>query len=339
MAISFCHRVALVGLSLLLASCGTSQLQQSKQRQPITIDGSSTVFPMTEAIAAAYEQTAENPVELNVSFSGTGGGFKKFCSGETDVSNASRPILEAELQACDQNDVRFVELPIAMDALAIVVNAQNTWAEDITVAELRRLWEPGAQRQVTTWQQIRPSWPEEPIVLYGPGTDSGTYDYFAEVIVGDGQETRSDYIASEDDELLAKGVASQPNTLGYFGLAYLDEHQNQLKALSVDSGSGAVQPAVETVGRGGYNPLGRPLFMYVNLKHAQQNKALREFVTFALENAASAAETVGYIPLTDEAYHIDLVNFQEGDAGTAFDGKPQPSVTIAELLRKVKRVE
>ena len=326
--------ISICSLTVIAVACASPTAQQ--QRQPITIDGSSTVFPITEAIADAYSsQTQSNPVKVDVSFSGTGGGFEKFCAGETDINNASRPILEAELAACDQAGVRFIELPIAFDALTVVVNQQNRWAEDITVEELETLWEPSAQGAITRWNQIRSSWPAQPINLYGPGLDSGTYDYFTEVIIGG--ESRSDFTKSEDDDVLARGVSQDPNALGYFGFAYYDENQNTLKALAVDSGSGAVVPSSKTVVNAEYQPLSRPLFIYVNYTSAQTNPAVRDFVQFYLETASEQVDDVGYVPLAEEGYHIARVNFQEGETGTAFDGVPQPDLTIAELLRKTKR--
>jgi len=326
--------VAVVGVTLLAVGCSTPEATQ--QRAPISVDGSSTVFPITVAIAEAYNTLNPDSVEVDVSFSGTGGGFEKFCAGETDISNASRPIVEDEIAACDAAGIRYYELPVAFDALTVVVNPQNTWAEDITVEELKALWEPTAQEQITQWNQVRPDWPAVPIALYGPGLDSGTYDYFAEIVVG--SDTRSDFVASEDDEILAAGVASDPNALGYFGLAYYDEHRDNLKALAIDGGNGAVAPTTENVEKAQYNPLARPLFIYVNFKSAQTNPAVREFVQFYLENAPTLVEDVGYVPLPEEGYHIAWVNFQEGEVGTAFDGIPQPNLTIAELLRKTKRV-
>jgi phosphate transport system substrate-binding protein len=328
-----CRTAAVLGLTLIAAGCSAPEATQ--QRAAIRIDGSSTVFPITQAIAEAYNTTNADSVEVDVSFSGTGGGFEKFCAGETDISNASRPIVEDEIAACNAAGIRYYELPIAFDALTVVVNPQNTWVEDITIQELKSLWEPAAQGKITQWNQIRSNWPAQTIELYGPGLDSGTYDYFAEVVVG--SDTRSDYVASEDDEVLAAGVGDNPNALGYFGLAYYDKHQDSLKALAIDSGSGAVAPIPENVVRAQYNPLARPLFIYVNFASAQQNPAVREFVQFYLENAPSLVDDVGYVPLPEEGYHIAWVNFQEGEVGTAFDGVPQPNLTIAELLRKTKR--
>lgn len=325
---------AVLGLALVAVGCSTPETVE--QRAPIRIDGSSTVFPITQAIADAYNTENTDSVEVDVSFSGTGGGFEKFCAGETDISNASRPIVEDEIAACDAAGIRYYELPVAFDALTVVVNPQNTWAEDITVEELKALWEPAAQGKITQWNQVRPDWPTESISLYGPGLDSGTYDYFAEVVVG--SDTRSDFVASEDDEILAEGVANNPNALGYFGLAYYEENQDSLKALAIDGGNGAIAPTTENVEKALYNPLARPLFIYVNFKSAQTNPAVREFVQFYLENAPTLVDDVGYVPLPEEGYHIAWVNFQEGEVGTAFDGIPQPNLTIAELLRKTKRI-
>ena len=320
--------------AVIAVACASPTAQQ-QQQQPITIDGSSTVFPITEAVAEAYEDRS-NPVEVDVSFSGTGGGFEKFCAGETDINNASRPILEAEMAACDEAGVRFIELPVAFDALTVVVNQQNRWAEDITIEELETLWEPSAQGEITRWNQVRSSWPDRPINLYGPGLDSGTYDYFTEVIVG--EDSRSDFTASEDDNVLARGVSQDPNALGYFGFAYYNENQDTLKALAVDSGSGSsVVPSSETVVNAEYQPLSRPLFIYVNYDSVQTNPAVRDFIGFYLKTAPELVDNVGYVPLPEEGYHIAQVNFNEGEIGTAFDGVPQPDLTIAELLRKTKR--
>ncbi|NBD15277.1 MAG: phosphate ABC transporter substrate-binding protein PstS family protein [Cyanobacteria bacterium] len=323
-----------LGVAVVTVGC-SPEAQQQQQRQSIKIDGSSTVFPITDAIADTYNETQEDPVEVDVSFSGTGGGFEKFCAGETDINNASRPILEAEMKACDEAGIRFYELPVAFDALTIVVNQENDWVDTITVEELKTLWEPSAEGQVTRWNQVRPSWPDRPITLHGPGLDSGTYDYFAEVIVG--KDTRSDFAASEDDEMIAAGVGADPNALGYFGLAYYAEHQDTLKALAVDSSSDPVEPSPETVVTAEYQPLSRPLFIYVNFESTRTNPAVNDLVQFYLENAPETVDEVGYVPLTEEGYHIAWINFQEGEVGSAFDGTPQPNLTITELLRKTKR--
>ena len=232
--------------------------------------------------------------------------------------------------------MRYYELPIAFDALTVVVNSQNSWAKEITTAELKTIWEPSAQGRITNWSQVRPGWPDQPLTLYGPGLDSGTYDYFAEVVVG--QDTRSDFVASEDDDLLVQGVAQTPGALGYFGLAYFEQNPSNLQTVAIDSGSGAVAPTAENVIQAIYEPLARPLFIYVNYTSAQRNPAVREFVEYYLETAPATVQEVGYIPLTEEAYNIALVNFHGGEVGTVFDGEPQPNLTLNEVLRKTKRV-
>jgi phosphate transport system substrate-binding protein len=301
----------------------------------IQIDGSSTVFPITEAITKAYQATpAGKTVTIGSKFSGTGGGFKKFCAGETDISSASRPILKAELAACSQAGVRFIELPIAFDALTIVVNPQNTWAQDITVEELKKIWEPAAQGKITTWQQVRASYPNQPLKLFGPGKDSGTFDYFTEVTMGKDGGSRTDYTASEDDNQLVQGVENDPNALGYFGFAYYEREQQRLRALAVDGGKGAVLPSREAVEKAKYQPYARPLFIYVNVTSAQQRPGVQEFVDFYIKSAKTVVPTVGYIPLPDEGYHLTSVHFFRGKVGTVFEGVPQPNLTITELLRK-----
>ena len=344
---SFRSGVVAVVLSLAVISCAAPEVSTSQKQAAATsaapataikIDGSSTVYPITEAIAQSFATAQKSPVPVNVSFSGTGGGFAKFCAGDTDINNASRPITAAEIESCAQNQIRYVELPVAYDALTVVVHPQNNWVESMTIAELKQIWQPSAQQTLKTWNQVRSSWPNRPLALYGPGTDSGTYDYFADVIL-DGSDTRSDYTASEDDTLLVQKVSQDPNALGFFGFAYYEESQDQLKPIAINSGNGAVLPSREAVEQATYQPLARPLFLYVNLTSAQQNSGLRRFVEFYLKNAREAAATVGYIPLPEEGYHIGSVNFQEGDVGTAFDGQAQPNLTIAELLRKTKRIQ
>jgi len=316
------------------ASCSSATNSASLEDQTITVDGSSTVYPITVAIAEQYSANKSQDVAVDVSFSGTGDGFRKFCAGETVINNASRPISSAEMQACGDAKIRYFELPIAFDAITIAVNPQNTWADDITVDELRTAWAEAGQREVTSWRDIRSSWPDRELVLYGPGTASGTYDYFSEVILGKGTNSRSDYVASEDDELLAQGIETNPNALGYFGFAYFEEHQDALKALAVDGGGGPVTPSQATVEDGRYHPLSRPLFIYVNAEAAQDNPALQAFVRFYLENASTSAEAVGYVPLPQDGYEVALTQFYRGKVGTVFDGQMQPGLTIGELLTK-----
>lgn len=332
--------------ALVLSACSAPSTSTSTQdaspqsskdpsaNQSITIDGSSTVYPISKAAVEAFQQANPN-AEIELAFSGTTGGFRKFCAGETQISNASRPISTEEIEACRQAGVRFVELPLAFDALTIAVHPQNDWATDLTVAELKQIWEPAAQGKITNWKQIRPSFPDRPLTLYGPGGDSGTYDYFAESIVG-GDNTRSDYTASEDDNILVQGISNDPNALGFFGFSYFEESQDQLKAVAIDDGQGkgAVVPSREAVENAQYQPLSRPLFLYVNLKASQNNETLRNFVEYYLKNAEELITSVDYIPLPQEAYDINQVHLYQGAVGTAYEGKPQPYLTIREVLQK-----
>ncbi|MDF0554706.1 PstS family phosphate ABC transporter substrate-binding protein [Kamptonema sp. UHCC 0994] len=318
----------------LLNSCTQVQSQTS---QPIKIDGSSTVYPITDAIAKDFQKTQGTKVPITVEFSGTGGGFRKFCAGEIDISNASRPIRSEEMEACNKAGIRYYELPIAFDALTVVVNSQNSWAKDITVAELKKLWEPAAQGKITKWNQIRSSWPNQPINLYGAGQDSGTFDYFTEAAVGKAKASRTDYTASEDDNVLVQGVIKDPNALGYFGLSYYEANQTQLKALEIDSGKGPVMPRRETVEKAQYQPLTRPLFIYINYTAAQNKPEVRDFVQFYMEKAPKSVNSVGYIPLPKEGYQLIYNNFYNGKVGTVFGGEARFDLTIGELLRKEKK--
>jgi phosphate transport system substrate-binding protein len=335
---------ALLSVALTLSACSTStqtsspiQTQASPVAQTtasVKIDGSSTVYPLTDAIAKEF-RTANPGTKVNVAFSGTTGGFKKFCAGETDINDASRPISTEEIAACRQAGVRFIEIPVAFDALTIVVNPQNTWAQSLTVEELKKMWEPAAEGKIKTWNQIRPDFPNRPLKLYGADGNSGTYDYLAEVIAGD-KNTRRDYVGSEDDNDTVKGVSRDPNALGYFGVAYYEQNQDKLKAVAIDDGKGkgAVAPTREAVEQAQYQPLSRPLFIYVNLPKSQQNPALSNFVTFYMNHVQRTVQTVGYIPLPAEAYEIDKVHLYQGKVGTAYEGKPQPYLTLREVLQK-----
>ena len=324
-----------LGCAVLVAGCSSPSGPSTGADPTISIDGSSTVFPITSAVVEAFQ--AENPdADIKVSFSGTGGGFEKFCSGETVINDASRPISKQEMEACSNDEIRYYELPVAFDAITVVVNPENTWAEDITLEELEKAWSPASQRTVNTWQQLRASWPNRPLKLYGPGTDSGTYDYFTDVVVGEGQDSRSDFSASEDDSILVNEISRDPESLGYFGFAYFEDNQDRLKALAVDSGSGPVVPAREIVEQGRYQPFSRPLFIYVNSKALQDNPTLQDFVQFYLENAGKFAETVSYVPLPAESYDVALTQVYRNKVGTAFDGTLQPGLTIDEVLQKQK---
>jgi phosphate transport system substrate-binding protein len=301
---------------------------------PITIDGSSTVYPITDEMAQRYGFENPQSPPISTSFSGTGGGFKKFCVGETDINDASRPITEAEMATCKANGVQYIEIPVAFDALTVVVPKSNTWAQDITLDELQTLWQAGATETITRWNQIRPDWPDQPITLYGPGQDSGTFDYFTEVVMGEPGTSRTDYTDSEDDYELVVKIQNDPSALGYFGYAYYKESENTLKALAIDSGDGAILPSSETIRQSTYQPLARPLFIYVNAEKADNNPVLRSFIEYYLANARTVVDDVGYEPLPNEVYGIALEHFQQRKVGTVFDGKAQPDLTIEALLEK-----
>jgi phosphate transport system substrate-binding protein len=313
----------------------TSQTQQPIS-ESILIDGSSTVYPLTDEAVKEYQFEQENEPQFTVAFSGTTGGFRKFCAGETDISNASRPITTQEMAACKAAGIQYIELPVAFDALTVVVHPDNNWAEDITVEELKRLWEPAAEGEITTWNQIRPDWSNQPINLYGAGGDSGTFDYFTEAIVGEPGASRRDYTASEDDADLVQGVANDPNGLGYFGYAYYEEAQNKLKALAIDDGDGGILPSDEAVINNQYHPLARPLFVYVNVQSLQDKPGLREFVEYYLTNARTLSEVVGYVPLSDETYKVVQDHFLNNKVGTAFAGEAQTDLTLDALLQREK---
>ena len=250
----------------------------------IKVDGSSTVYPITEAVAEEFGKENKD-IRVTVGISGTGGGFKKFCRGETDISDASRPIKASEVTLCKENAIEYIEIPVAYDGLSVLVSPKNTWADSITVSELKAIWEPAAQGVIMRWNQIRPEWPNEEIALFGPGTDSGTYDYFTEVITGKGGASRGDFTSSEDDNILVQGIAGNKNSLGFFGLAYYEENKDKLKLVAVDEekGKGPIEPTMETVNNGSYSPLSRPIFIYVN-KAALKRPEVKEFVNFYIEN-------------------------------------------------------
>jgi phosphate transport system substrate-binding protein len=317
--------------AILLA---VSQPLASQENQSILIDRSSTVYPITQKIVEEYQASNKKPIDIKVEFSGTGGGFDKFCRGETDINNASRPIQLEEMEACNNSEVRYIELPIAFDALTVVVNPQNDWLESITLEELAKIWSPNAEGKITRWNQIRSDFPDQPLNLYSPGQDSGTYDYFTEAIVGEAGSSRSDFTASEDDDVLVKGISQDPNAMGYFGLAYYEQRADEMKAVAVDSGQGGILPTRETVEQAQYQPLSRPLFIYINAASAQNNQVLRQFIDFYLAQAPELVTEVGYVPLPEEAYHIDKVTFHKGEVGTVFEGRSQFNLTIPELLRK-----
>ncbi|MBZ8181958.1 PstS family phosphate ABC transporter substrate-binding protein [Oscillatoria salina] len=324
-----CKRLSVAGWSVIAITAISACAQiEPEQQESIKVDGSSTVYPITLAIASEFTS------EVEVNFSGTGGGFEKFCTGETAINNASRPIQTAEMEACDRAGIRYMELPIAFDALTIVVNPENDWLESITIAELAKIWQPEAEGKITNWNQIRTDFPDRPLTLYGPGTDSGTYEYFTEAVVGESGASRSDYVASEDDEVLVQGVSQDPNALGYFGYAYYEANRDNLKAVAVANNNAAILPSPETLKNAEYQPLSRPLFIYVNAAAAQKNPALQEFVEFYLEKAPETVSSVGYVPLPSEGYNLAMIQFEKGKVGTVFEGKSEFNLTIEELLKK-----
>ena len=310
---------AAVVLLVTLFSCGskdsdkrTSGDAADEKSGVISIDGSSTVFPITEAVAEEF-RTEQKDVQITIGVSGTGGGFKKFSRGEIDINDASRPIKEQEAAICKENNVEFVELTVAFDGLAVLVNKANTWVNDITVEELKMIWEPAAQGKITKWNQIRKEWPAEEFHLYGPGVASGTYDYFTEAIVGKSGASRGDFTASEDDNVLVQGIEGDKNSLGFFGLAYYEENKDQLKLVPVNAGKGAISPTLETVKNGTYAPLSRPVFIYVSKKSAQRPE-VKSFVEYYISNASKLVNEVGYIPVPDDQYA------KEADEFAAFVG-------------------
>jgi len=323
---------ARLGVLAAVAALSTSLMPQalSQGTPTIRIDGSSTVFPITEAVAEAFQKAQEGKVRVTVGVSGTGGGFKKFCRGETDISNASRPILAKEIAECRAAGISFIELPVAYDALTVVVNPQNNWATSLTVAELKKIWEPNST--INNWSQVRQGFPNIPLKLFGPGADSGTFDYFTEAINGKSKVSRKDFTASEDDNVLVQGVTRDRGALGYFGLAYYLENRNRLRAVAIDNGKGPVLPSEQTVLNGTYQPLARPIFIYINSRAAQRPE-VRQFVTYYMNNAPAVVKKVRYVPLPASAYKTILANFNKNRVGTVFGGEEQVGLTINQLLK------
>ncbi|HSD75235.1 MAG TPA: PstS family phosphate ABC transporter substrate-binding protein [Steroidobacteraceae bacterium] len=304
------------------------------EAQVVKIDGSSTVFPITEAVAEEFQIQKRGKVRVTVGISGTGGGFKKFCRGETDISDASRPILKAEMETCAKAGIKYIELPVAYDALTVVVNNKNTWADTITVAELKKMWEPAAQSKITNWNQVNSKWPKRPLKLFGPGSDSGTFDYFTEATVGKAKSSRGDYTASEDDNVLVQGVIANEDALGYFGYAYYAPNASKMKAVKIVNRKGEpVLPSAATVLDGSYEPLSRPIFIYVNAESARKPE-VKEFVEFYLSQAAPLVTEVKYVPLADQAYQIALAHFRNSKLGTAFGGTPEVGLKVEDLLAR-----
>ncbi|MDO8494700.1 MAG: PstS family phosphate ABC transporter substrate-binding protein [Deltaproteobacteria bacterium] len=297
--------LAVVGFGF---ACSKSSKDKNALQGMIKIDGSSTVFPITEAVAEEFQKVHPG-VRVTVGVSGTGGGFKKFALGEIDINDASRPIKESEMAQTSKNKIRYIELPVAYDGLSVLVNPKNTFVDHLTVAELKKIWEPAST--VKKWNQIRPNWPDRPIHLYGPGVDSGTFDYFTEAINGKAQACRSDFMASEDDNVLVQGISGDENALGFFGYAYYKENQDKLKVVPIDGGKGPVVPSEETINNGTYAPLSRPIFIYVSASAATRPE-VKKFVEFYLETAPKLVHEVGYVSLPQENYISSAKRFAKG---------------------------
>jgi len=337
----YAHRMQAFVLvsAVLLTATG---LAHAADKQ-IKIDGSSTVYPITEAVAEEFQKNKKGAVKVTVGVSGTGGGFKKFCRDEIDIASASRPILKSEIDICKAAGIGFIEMPVAYDALTVIVNPKNDWLNSITVAELKKIWEPAAQGKIMTWKQVNPAWPDTPLKLYGAGADSGTFDYFTEAIVGKSKSSRGDFTASENDNVLVTGVANDKNALGYFGFSYYIENQKKLKAVAIiadkDTGkvkggaNAAILPSEKTVEDGSYQPLSRPVFIYVNAKSA--NKAeIKEFVEFYMSKGPALVKEVKYIPLPAKAYALNIQHFNQKKLGTVFDGNAAVGVKIEDLMKR-----
>jgi len=299
----FLKLVLLVSCSVVLWSCSENNGEAGQEavdelRGTVSLDGSSTVYPISEAIAEEFLSVAPR-VRVTVGVSGTGGGFKKFLSREIDINDASRTIKNSEVEEARANGIDYLEIPVAFDGLSVVVNPNNTWVDYLTVDELRMIWQPGSM--VDSWDDIRPNWPQLPIRLYGPGTDSGTFDYFTESVNGESGASRPDYTASEDDNVLVQGISGDENALGFFGYAYYIENQDNLKIVPIDEGNGPVAPTAQSINDGTYSPLSRPIFVYLNTDSLARPE-VRSFVDFYIDNAAGIANEVGYIELPEEMY-------------------------------------
>ena len=290
-----------------------------KPPQTIRIDGSSTVFPLSKAMAEEFRK-ANPAVQFAIDFSGTAGGFRKFCAGGVDIADASRPIKSAESEQCKARQIGYIEVPVAFDSLSVVVNAKNTFVDCLTVKELKTMWEPAAEGKIGDWQQIRASFPAQPIALFGPGKDSGTFDYFTLAIVGTEGGSRHDFTASEDDMVIESGVAGDRNALGYFGYAYYQANKDKVKLVAVDGGHGCITPSAQTVADATYVPLSRPLFIYVNVAAAARPE-VKAFARFYLRPESTQYVTrIGYVPLSTAALGMQASRFEKGVTGSLFGG-------------------
>jgi phosphate transport system substrate-binding protein len=328
--LEFLRRTAAAVALFATAAGAQSALAQGVVR----VDGSSTVYPVTEAVAEEYGKE-RGAAKVTVGISGTGGGFKKFTRGEIDISDASRPILAKEMEDASKNGIQYIELPVAFDALTLIIHPQNTWAKTMTVEDLKKMWAPEAQGKVKNWSDVRAGWPNEPIKLFGAGSDSGTFDYFTEAIVGKAKSSRGDYAATEDDNVTVQGVAGDRNAIGYLGMAYYLENKDKLQAVQiVNPKTGQpVGPTPETVIQGTYQPLSRPIFIYVSKKSLARPE-VRKFTEFYLTAAPDLTKKVKYVPLPDELYEKALTRLQKQQVGTVFAGHADVGVKPAELFSR-----
>lgn len=318
---------------VLLAAGFVASAGAATAQSMIKIDGSSTVFPIAEAVAEEFQKSTKGKVRVTVGVSGTGGGFKKFCRGETDASNASRPITKSEIEDCRKNGISYLEMPVAYDALSVVVNPKNTWLKQITIDELKRIWEPAAQGKIMRWNQVNPAWPDRPMKLFGAGTDSGTFDYFTEAVTGKSKASRGDFTASEDDNVLVQGISRDVDAIGFFGYAYYAENKDKLRSLPIIwKGGAAVSPSMETVVNGTYQPLSRPIFVYVKAESAKRPE-VRQFVDFMNKNAMKLVREVKYVPLPEAAYTYNADVLAKMRVGTKFGGENLVGVTIEQLMK------
>jgi phosphate transport system substrate-binding protein len=333
-------------LTLALAACGSSTPTDGADSAAgedaaaegglsgeVLVDGSSTVFPISEAMAEEF--MAENPdVRVTVGVSGSGGGFEKFCAGETDISNASRPIKEEEMALCEEAGIEYVEVPVAFDGLSVVVHPSNDWATCLKPEELGKMWEPAAEGEVVSWSQVRDGYPETDLVLYGPGTDSGTYDYFTDATTGEEGESRGDYTASEDDNIIVQGISSDEGGLGFFGFAYYEENKDSLKIVEIENSDGdCVIPTLETIADGSYNPLARPIFFYVKKEALETKPEVAAFVNFHLDLANEfLIEEVGYVALPADIHERVVARVEEMTIGSIFEGGSSVGVKLSDKL-------
>ena len=319
--------------SLTLFSMTSICLVHGAHAQMVKLDGSSTVYPISEGVAEEFQKAKKGAIKVTVGISGTGGGFKKFCRGETDISNASRPITAKEMEDCAKAGVKYYEIPVAFDALTVVVNPKNP-IKQLSIAELKTMWEPAAQGNLTRWSQVNPAFQDAPLKLFGAGADSGTFEYFTEAATGKAKSSRGDYTASEDDNVLVQGVARDVNAIGYFGYAYYAENKDKLRAMPIVNSAGkAVEPSEASVIDGSYNPLSRPIFIYVS-EASYKRPDVKEFVEYYLREGAKFAKEVKYVPLPARAYEISAEHLKKGKLGTAFGGKNEIGIRIDDLLAR-----